>query len=195
MSRRTNLAGQRFGKLVTKEFKCRGNWGQALWTCICDCGSTFVTTCQNLTNGDTRSCGCLYQISRPANGKTRCTTVEEKLLRHSVNQGNRRARKARNGGTHTVAQWIRLKTDFGNICLCCGKSETELATLKRILVADHIVPIAKGGSSDISNLQPLCHSIKLGSRGGCNNAKHSRSSIDFRYLFLLLMLAGERVFV
>jgi Fe-S cluster biogenesis protein NfuA len=95
---------------------------------------------------------------------------------HCRNQHNRRARLRGNGGTYTVGQWADLKAEFGNACLCCGKSESSLQSLGRQLVPDHIVPIALGGLNIVSNLQPLCHG-----KGGCNNLKGIKT-FDFRYL-------------
>lgn len=73
-------------------------------------------------------------------------------------------RGAREGaeGSFTVAEWIDLCNRFGNKCLACGKPEVTV---------DHVVPLSKGGSNDISNIQPLCMS--------CNQKKHVQS-IDYR---------------
>lgn len=75
----------------------------------------------------------------------------------------RRAAKAGNGGSYTSAQWVALCNKYHNMCLCCGK--------KNKLTPDHIIPIAKGGSSNISNIQPLCMP--------CNAHKHTGTT-DFR---------------
>ena len=57
-----------------------------------------------------------------------------------------------------------LKVAYGNACLACGKSEPE-ARLKNKrgvgLTKDHIIPLSKGGSHAISNLQPLCLDCNL----------------------------------
>jgi HNH endonuclease len=82
----------------------------------------------------------------------------------------RRAREAGAfGGDYTPAQWNTLKRHLGFRCVGCWKTETELTALGRMLVPDHIVPIAKGGLNHITNIQPLCHG-----RGGCNNRKGGR---------------------
>ena len=93
----------------------------------------------------------------------------------------RKARKLGNGGSFTAEQFIDLCNFYGNICLGCGLTEAELPALGRMLVPDHVIPLAPphSGSNDISNIQPLCHSRKRGSTGGCNNRKGAKY-IDYR---------------
>ena len=86
--------------------------------------------------------------------------------RRLTNEANRRARKRDNGGFFTASEWISLKKYYGYYCLCCGDIEPHVK-----LEADHIVPISRGGSSDISNIQPLC--------GKCNRNKGSKI-MDYR---------------
>ena len=60
-----------------------------------------------------------------------------------------RLRAARNRGTHTDAEWRSLLAEFGGRCVRCGREGLRL-------VKDHIVPIYRGGSDAIGNLQPMC---------------------------------------
>jgi len=62
----------------------------------------------------------------------------------------RRAREAGAEGEFTQAEWLALCARFGHRCAICRR--------RRKLDADHIIPISKGGSNWISNIQPLCHS-------------------------------------
>ena len=78
----------------------------------------------------------------------------------------RRALKLNAQGSFTTQEWLDLKESHGNRCLCCGKPECECK-----LTIDHIVPLSKGGSNSIDNLQPLCLS--------CNSSKHTKT-IDYR---------------
>ena len=94
----------------------------------------------------------------------------EHPLQVAIIYHRRRARIAGAGGSYTVEQFKAL----GNICLCCGRGEVALALAGLRLVPDHVVPIAKGGSNDVSNIQPLCHG-----KDGCNNHKGARH-IDYR---------------
>ena len=76
----------------------------------------------------------------------------------------RRTRKTEAGGSFTAAEWKALIYHYGNKCLCCGRDNVKLT-------ADHILPVAKGGSSNIDNIQPLCQS--------CNSSKGDKH-IDYR---------------
>ena len=43
--------GQRYGKLV-----CREYLGNGKWKCICDCGNEHIVSTSGLTTGKTKSC-------------------------------------------------------------------------------------------------------------------------------------------
>ena len=79
------------------------------------------------------------------------------------NERNRRKRLAE--GSHTFEQWLELKQKHSNTCLACLRKEPEIR-----LTQDHIVPVSKGGSDNIENIQPLCR--------GCNTRKSNRT-IDY----------------
>lgn len=55
-------------------------------------------------------------------------------------------------------------------CQSCGKTKSETN-----LTIDHIIPLALGGSNDISNLQTLCLS--------CNSKKKHKLDLRFKRYF------------
>jgi 5-methylcytosine-specific restriction endonuclease McrA len=68
-------------------------------------------------------------------------------LRRS-HERRRRARKMAAVGHFTQSEWKSLLGRYGHVCLRCGSPDR--------LEADHVVPLALGGSDSIDNIQPLC---------------------------------------
>lgn len=86
-------------------------------------------------------------------------SIERKKERSWIkNKRNRMKRCAT--GSHTFGEWEMLKSQYNWVCPCCNVSEPKIS-----LTEDHIVPISKGGSDNIENIQPLCKS--------CNCKKHT----------------------
>ena len=79
-------------------------------------------------------------------------------------QHRRRAQIFETGGDYSNDQWLALCEQYGNKCLACGEHKGKLT-------ADHVIPLSRGGSNDITNIQPLCAS--------CNSRKHDQIK-DYR---------------
>ena len=54
-----NRVGERFGRLVVAEFVGRTMAGNAIWSCLCDCGMPTKVRGSHLYSGNVQSCGCL----------------------------------------------------------------------------------------------------------------------------------------
>lgn len=59
-------------------------------------------------------------------------------------------------GINLKARYAVLQRD-GSRCVICGKT-----TKDDILVVDHIIPVVKGGTNDLNNLQTLCRECNHG---------------------------------
>lgn len=88
---------------------------------------------------------------------------QENRVKLRIYEHRRRARENNAPGSHTFDEWQSLSQWFGNVCLSCGATEN--------IQPDHVVPLARGGSNDIANLQPLCAT--------CNQRKGA-NTIDYR---------------
>lgn len=76
-------------------------------------------------------------------------------------KARRRAREYNAIGSHTSEEWELLKKLYDYTCLKCFRSEPNIK-----LTADHKIPLSKGGSDNIDNIQPLC--------GRCNSSKATK---------------------
>lgn len=82
----------------------------------------------------------------------------------------RRARLLSADGSYTKQEWKDLLGFYGGKCLSCGSTDR--------VEADHVIPLSRGGSNYIDNIQPLCRIC---------NASKSDKIIDFR----LEIFAGD----
>ena len=71
----------------------------------------------------------------------------------------RKARELFAEGSHTEEEWHLLVEECNWKCVCCG-------AIDKPLTKDHIVPLIKGGSDYINNIQPLCRK--------CNSSKRDK---------------------
>ena len=63
----------------------------------------------------------------------------------------RRMRLRKVKGSFTLQDWQDLEREYNYTCSLCGRKEPEIK-----LTIDHIIPISKGGTNEIKNIQPLC---------------------------------------
>lgn len=61
-----DLTGKRFGYLTVLSLHSRSSRSartRTKWLCKCDCGNEVVVQANNLTSGNTKSCGCYHSLT------------------------------------------------------------------------------------------------------------------------------------
>lgn len=68
-----------------------------------------------------------------------------------VKEAQKETRRRKGEGSFTLEEWNEKKKLFNYTCPSCGKKEPDVT-----LTIDHAIPLIKGGTHNIDNLQPLC---------------------------------------
>lgn len=90
--------------------------------------------------------------------------VAQNRERYRVWINNYFARKAGAEGRHIPEEWEAKKAEYAHCCAYCGAKPA-------VLEQEHVIPLSRGGSDDISNIVPACRS--------CNSKKHTRTADEF----------------
>lgn len=114
---------------------------------------------QKKKNGDA------HRGEKAGNWKGGITLGENRKKYYNFKSLERHTRKMKAEGSHTFGEWELLKKQYNYTCPCCKRKEPEIK-----LTQDHIIPLSKGGSDNIENIQPLCFS--------CNSKKNTK---EIRY--------------
>jgi len=91
------------------------------------------------------------------NWKGGITNYKRKLYLNNIRRSLRNNAK----GNHNQEEWLALLVICNFSCVRCDRREPEI-----VLTEDHIIPLSKGGSNYIWNIQPLCRS--------CNSIKKTK---------------------
>jgi hypothetical protein len=112
-----DLTSKRFERLLVLKRHGSDRRGQAKWLCRCDCGKERVVLGSNLTNGQTRSCGCLARDGVAQ--RNRDKSLDLKGLRFGRLKVVNRSKSVASGHSERT-RWV---------CVCdCGKRITTLLT-------------------------------------------------------------------
>jgi len=85
----------------------------------------------------------INKIAQKKYGKTAKGKITKK-------NGRAKKRSLEKAGTIKLSEWLIKLEEHGNKCVFCGSIGN--------IEMDHIIPLSKGGSHHISNVQPLCRS-------------------------------------
>lgn len=79
----------------------------------------------------------------------------------------RRARKKNAPGSHTKQEWLDRLAEFNYHCAYCLLPFSD----ERPPTQDHMIPLVRGGTHNISNIIPACLS--------CNSQKRTSTPVEF----------------
>jgi 5-methylcytosine-specific restriction endonuclease McrA len=125
------------------------NFRDAVETISCSqCGSPFQAW-KNRDNRVGRRNGLYCSLACKHTG-IRIYASKKEARRESRRRREFRQKSAAFDGHHTKAEWLELLSRYGGRCARCRS--------RKRIERDHIIPISKGGSDRIENIQPLCKS-------------------------------------
>jgi 5-methylcytosine-specific restriction endonuclease McrA len=116
--------------------------------------------------------------ARVAAAKQAYTQTPHGRDKYSHYASQRRARVLTVEGSHTLDEWKAWRGITRGHYPACGGHVGEDK-----LTRDHIIPITKGGTDYISNIQPLCRA--------CNSRKHTQTKDHLGPYIGMMMAAGR----
>lgn len=140
---RSDLVGQKFGRLLVLEDVGTNKWGVSRWLCRCNCGNEIIVLVSGLKSNHTQSCGC---YNRERSSETHYKHGQSKTKAYNNQKRMRRYAKKKN---QTPPDANSKKIQF--IYSFCEL----LSQLGEDYEVDHIKPISKGGQHHQDNLQIL----------------------------------------
>lgn len=131
MSKKIDLTGQRFGRLLVL-YECgRSKNGHVLWKCRCDCGNECVVRGSSLKNQDTQSCGCLNRDRARECRTTHGLTTKHRRLFKSILQHFKYISEGRSGyqGWTIDTRYQNNAHGVANFCLDLIELQPEMSEL------------------------------------------------------------------
>lgn len=104
-----DLTGQRFGLLVALEIDDAEseNHKRIYWKCMCDCGKMNSVVMDSLSNGRTRSCGCLKGTQKTSYGRP--YSIWEHMRGRCLNENNTNFANYGGRGISVTGKWKTFK--------------------------------------------------------------------------------------
>lgn len=195
MSRLIDLTDKRFGHLLVVHRSPNNTQGKTVWKCLCDCGKYKNINGDCLRRGHTKTCGCSYgrnltqdRIHRRRKRQERCDNLNRQGL--CVVCGKRDAvagdklrlcdicwiKSTLQRSTGSRKNWKTLRDALVSQ-KHCPYSGVELIIGKNASI-DHKIPVSRGGTHDVNNLQWIDLHI--------NYMKRDMTDDEFRAVIRLL---------
>jgi hypothetical protein len=145
-----NRIGCRFGRLrVISRAASRNK--KVCWACLCDCGNNATVAAADLTQGITKSCGCLHRETSHQNGLNNKVHGESSRLRAYSPEYRAwiamkqrcycsTSRNFRYWGGRGIKVCSRWRTSFPNFLADMGRRPSRGLSLDRINNEGHYTP-------------------------------------------------------
>lgn len=122
MGKIINLYGRRYGRLTVVGLNpVRTKHRLSRWDCVCDCGESLTIIGSSLTNGLTKSCGCLQRellseknISHGLS-RHRLYYVWSGMVDRCTNPKNRRYKDYGGRGIYVCDRWLKIENFVSDI--------------------------------------------------------------------------------
>lgn len=130
-----DLTNQRFGRLKVEKLDKKVKSGKRYryyWDCKCDCGNHISARTDELTSGNTRSCGCLKKeqdkINLTANHRhklsgTKLYRLYQGMRKRCENPKNKRYKDYGGRGITVCKEWVESNDKFFEWALSHGYKE------------------------------------------------------------------------
>ena len=142
MSRRIDLSGKRFGRLIVLSYFRNNKHGHPIWECLCDCGTKKEVLGFHLRTGATVSCGCyireksskrmseIYTIHGFAKDKKKdpTYTVWKSMIQRCMNPNQKSYQHYGGRGITVCERW----KNFENFLADMGERPMDNLSLDRI---------------------------------------------------------------
>jgi len=155
---RLDLVGERFGRLIVIKYDGKDKYGKSLFLCKCDCGNEKVVRGSELTNGDTKSCGCYRrERGRIQRNEFNKNNIGENHPNYKHGLSGTKAYKTQHSAKYNAKKENQTPSDadLEKITYIYQVCESMNQTSRENYEVDHIKPISKGGLHHQDNLQIL----------------------------------------
>lgn len=131
MGIKVEMAGKKFGRLEVIREAGRDRKGGVRWFCKCACGNETVVASTKLTQGRTRSCGCIQIESRIKHGYSHTNEyhIWNGIVHRCRNKNNHAYTRYGNVGIDVCEEWFE---SFENFYADMGARPSKNHTIDRV---------------------------------------------------------------
>ena len=148
MSKKIDLTGQRFGRLLVL-YECgRSKDGNVLWKCRCDCGNECIVSSDALRKQRTQSCGCLHRDRARECNTTHGLTTKHRRLFKSIRKHFKLISDGRSGyqGWTIDTRYPNNAQGVANFCLDLIELQP---TMSELYERDHSLDVDKDNGGKV----------------------------------------------